>query len=75
MLEDIDITYASRGPILLETPRNPDNKKGAKPGDIVGLLQESKRPLPRKLRNKSEKGFLGPLGPGVEKAQKKSKKS
>ena len=41
--------------------------------DIVGLLQESKRPLPRKLRKKSEKGFPGPLGPGVEEAQKKSK--
>ena len=46
-----------------------------KPCDIVGLLQESKRPLPRKLRKKSEKGFPGPLGPGVEKARKKSKKS
>ena len=43
--------------------------------DIVGLLQESKRPLPRKLRKKSEKGFPRPLGPGVEKAKKKSKKS
>ena len=44
--------------------------------DIVGLLQESKRPLPRKLRKKSEKGFPGPLGPGVEekKSQKKVEK-
>ena len=29
--------------------------------DIVGLLQESKNPLPRKLRKKSEKGFPGPV--------------
>ena len=42
--------------------------------DIVGLLQESKRPLPRKLRKKSEKGFPGPLGPGVQKNSKKSRK-
>ena len=42
--------------------------------DIVGLLQESKRPLPKKLRKKSEKGFPGPLGPGVEKNPKKSRK-
>ena len=39
--------------------------------DIVGLLQESKRPLPKKLRKKSEKGFPGPLGPGVEKTRKR----
>ena len=39
--------------------------------DIVGLLQESKRPLPRKLRKKSEKGFPGPLGPGVVKTRKR----
>ena len=42
--------------------------------DVVGLVQESKRHLPRKLRKKSEKGFPGPLGRGVEEAQKKSKK-
>ena len=43
--------------------------------DIVGLLQESKRPfLFWKTPKKSEKGFPGPLGTGVEKAQKKSKK-
>ena len=29
--------------------------------DIVGLLQESKRPLPKKLRKKSEKGFPGQI--------------
>ena len=38
--------------------------------DIVGLLQESKRPLPRKLRKMSEKGFPRPLGPGVKKTEK-----
>ena len=43
--------------------------------DIVGLLQESKRPLPRKLRKKSEKGFPGPLGLGVKKPEKKLKTS
>ena len=42
--------------------------------DIVGLLQESKGPLPKKLRKKSEKGFPGPLGPGVKKNPKKSRK-
>ena len=47
----------------------------SKDWDIVGLLQGSKRPLPRKLRKKSEKGFLGLLGPGVKKARKKSKTS
>ena len=30
--------------------------------DIVGLLQGSKGPLPRKLRKKSEKEFPGPSG-------------
>ena len=41
--------------------------------DIVGLLQGSKRPLPRKVRekNKSEKGFPGPLGPRAEKTRKR----
>ena len=33
-----------------------------------------KRPLPGKLRKKSEKGFPGPLGPGVKKGSKKSRK-
>ena len=42
--------------------------------DIVGLLQESKRPLPRKPPKKSDKGFPGPLGLGVEKAQKSRKR-
>ena len=41
------------------------------PRDIVGLLQGSKRALPRKLRKKSEKGFVGPLSPGVKKARQK----
>ena len=31
------------------------------------------RPLPRKLRRKSEKGFPGPLGPGAGKARKRVK--
>ena len=42
--------------------------------DIVGLLQGSKRPLPRKLRNKSDKGLPGPLGPRVKEARKSRKK-
>ena len=41
--------------------------------DIIGLLQGSKRPLPRKLRKMSENGFPGPLGPGIKNAQKESK--
>ena len=49
--------------------RNPQNLKISL-CDIVGLLQESKRPLPQKLRKKSEKGFPGPLGPGFEKPRK-----
>ena len=43
--------------------------------DIVGLLQGSKRPLPRKLRKKSEKGLPGLSAPGSKKREKKSKKS
>ena len=39
--------------------------------DILGLLQGSKRPLPRNLRNKSEKGFPAPLGHGPEKGRKR----
>ena len=42
--------------------------------DIVGLLQGSKMPLCRKPRNKSEKGFLGPLGPGAAKNLKRVEK-
>ena len=34
----------------------------------------SKRPLPRKLRKKSEKGIPGPLGPRAEKNSNKSRK-
>ena len=33
-----------------------------------------KRPFPGKLQKKSEKGFPGPLGPGVKKDSKKSRK-
>ena len=33
-----------------------------------------KRPFPGKLQRKSEKGFPGPLGPGVKKGSKKSRK-
>ena len=43
--------------------------------DIVGLLQESKRPLPRKLRNKSERGFPGLSAPGSKKLKRSQKKS
>ena len=39
--------------------------------DIVGLLQESKRPLPKKLRKKSEKGFRGLSAPGSKKTRKR----
>ena len=40
--------------------------------DIVGLLQESKRPLPGKLRKKSEKGIPGASRPRGRKNPKKS---
>ena len=47
--------------------------------DILGHLQASKRPLPGKLRRKSEKGLPGPLGAGVnmppKKVENKSKTS
>ena len=39
--------------------------------DIVGLLEGLERPLPRKPRKKSEKGFPMPPGPGVKKARKR----
>ena len=42
--------------------------------DNVGHLQGSKRPLPRKLRKKSEKGFPGPFGPGVNNLEKSQKR-
>ena len=42
--------------------------------DIVGLLQGSKRRLPRKLRNILERGFPGLSVPGSKKLEKKSKK-
>ena len=42
--------------------------------DIVGLLQESKRPLPRKLQKKSEKAFPGLSAPGFKKLKKAEKK-
>ena len=38
--------------------------------DIVGLLQGSKRPLPGKLRKKSEKGFRHLSAPGSKKVKK-----
>ena len=41
---------------------------------IVGLLQGLKRPLPRKLRKKSEKGLPGPLPPEVKNARKRVEK-
>ena len=41
------------------------------PWDIVGLLHGSKRPLPRKTRRTSEKGFPGPPAPGVKKSSKR----
>ena len=43
--------------------------------DLVGLLQESERPLPRKFPKKSEKVFRGTLGRRVEEAQKMSKRA
>ena len=43
--------------------------------DIVGLLQGSKRPLPRKLRQKSGKGFPGPGVKKLEKDQTKKAKT
>ena len=41
----------------------------------LAFYRSRKGPLPRKLRKKSGKGFPGPLGPGVEKAQKSRKKA
>ena len=41
--------------------------------DIVGLLQESKRPLPRKLRKKSEKGSRALSALWSKKPKKESK--
>ena len=42
--------------------------------DIIGHLQGSKRPLPRKLRKKFEKGLPGPLGPRAKKQLEKESK-
>ena len=42
--------------------------------DIVGHPQGSERSLPGKLPKKSEKGFSGPLGPGVKKRFDKESK-
>ena len=41
--------------------------------DIVGLLQESKRPLPRKLRKSPRRGSRGLSAPGSKKFKKSRK--
>ena len=69
------LRWEERGP----KPHSKNTVFGGLPRNTIHLGYRcpstgAKRPLPGKLRKKSEKRFPGPLGPGVKRGSKKSRK-